>query len=279
MSERIYKVGSRNIVLTVTYFAKDSISSIHEPSSEILNKIRGIHRHSEHEVFFVPNGEIKVVFEDGYTSFSNSAVIVPAGMGHYTVLNSDSFFVAYLEIERDEGGILSDQIAEGIASYALDDGDAFYLSELRKAEQAYPEDCQHLIHLLFSKLIRKVAPSDFSPATEDKTSSKYAFVLDSYIDKHYCERITLADIAAELYLCERQVSRIIRREYKCSFADFVNMKRLSVAAMMLRYTQMNISDIARSVGYENHNYFYRVFKKRYNVSPAVYRENSKSDDK
>ena len=101
MSERIYKVGFRDIILTVTYFSKDSISSIHEPSSEILNKIRGTHRHSEHEVFFVPNGEIKVVLEDGYTSFSNAAVIVPAGVGHYTVLNSDSCFVAYLEIERD----------------------------------------------------------------------------------------------------------------------------------------------------------------------------------
>ena len=104
-------------------------------------------------------------------------------------------------------------------------------------------------------------------------------MLDNYIAEHYCEKITLADIAAELYLCERQVSRIIRREYNCSFADFVNIKRLSVAAMMLKHTQMNIADVARSVGYENYNYFYRVFKTKYGVTPAQYREKSKSDDK
>ena len=247
--------------------------------SEIFHKIKTIHRHSEHEVFFVTGGEIDIALENGSLSFSNSAIIVPAGVGHYTVLNSDNYYVAYFEIEDDENGSFSENIAKGFVSYTLDDIDAFYLSRLREAEQTCPEDCQHLISLLFSKLIREVAPSDFSPKTEEKSSSKYAFMLDNYINEHYSEKVSLADIAAELYLCERQVSRIIRREYKCSFSDFVNMKRLSVAAMMLKHTKMNISEIARSVGYENYNYFYRVFKKKYGVTPAIYRENSKADDK
>ena len=278
MSERIYKVAFRDVLLTVTYFAKDSLMSMHESPGEVLNKIKEMHRHSEHEVFFVPNGEIKVVFEDDIKSFVNSVVIVPAGMVHYTVLNSDHCFVAYMKVDRDGPQSLFGKMLDASVSYKLDEDDVFYLSALKKSECTYPEDCQYLISLLFSKLIREVLPSGSLPDSAEGTSSKYTFMLDNYIYKHYSEKITLADIASELHLCERQVSRIIKREYKCSFTDFVNIKRLSVAAMMLKHTKMNISDVARSVGYENYNYFYRVFKKKYGVTPAVYRENSKFDE-
>ena len=278
MSEKTYKVSLRDIHLTVTYFTKDASLSIHESPSEVFNKIREVHRHSEQEIFFVPNGEIKVVVEDGVKGFTNSVVIVPAGVEHYTVLNSDSCFVAYMKIDRDGSGALSEAICDFAISYEMDESDIFYLSALEKSEYTCPEDCQYLISLLFSKLIREVSTSDFLPSNADGTNSKYTFMLDQYIYDHYSEKISLADIAAELYLCERQVSRIIKREYKCSFADFVNTKRLSVAAMMLKHTKMNVSDIARSVGYENYNYFYRVFKKKYGVTPAVYRESSTFDD-
>lgn len=278
MTEKSYKISLHDILLNVTCFADGSSLGMHEPPSEIFNKIKNVHRHSEHEVFFVPGGEIKIAFEDSSMSFSNSAVIVPAGVGHYTILNSDDCFVAYLRIDRDESGEFSGQISDKPVSYELDDGDCFYLSRLAQAERAYPEDCQHLISLLFSRLIREIVPSDFSQKCDETPSNKYAFMLDRFIDEHYCERITLADLASELYLCERQVSRIIKREYNCSFSDFVNIKRLSVAAMLLKHTKMNISDIARSVGYENYNYFYRVFKKKYCVTPAIYRENSMTDN-
>ena len=262
----------------VTYFANDSLMSIHESPGEVLNKIKEMHSHSEHEVFFVPKGKITVVFEDGAKSLENSVVIVPAGMVHYTVLNSDHCFVAYMKIDRDGQKSLFGKTFDSAVSYELDEDDIFYLSALKKSEYHYPEDCQHLISLIFSKLIRRILPSGSLPDSAEGTSSKYTFMLDNYIYKHYSEKITLADIASELHLCERQVSRIIKREYKCSFTDFVNIKRLSVAAMMLKHTKMNISDVARSVGYENYNYFYRVFKRKYGVTPAVYRESSKFDE-
>ena len=53
MTEKNYKVSFSDILLTVTYFAGEFPSDIKKTPSELFSKIREIHRHSEHEVFFV----------------------------------------------------------------------------------------------------------------------------------------------------------------------------------------------------------------------------------
>ena len=46
--------------------------------------------------------------------------------------------------------------------------------------------------------------------------------------------------------------------------------------MMLKHTSLTVNEIARRVGFENDNYFYRVFKKKYGETPTEYRNKYKN---
>ena len=88
------------------------------------------------------------------------------------------------------------------------------------------------------------------------------------------QTIRLSDLARELYLCEKQVSRILHNAYGCSLSDLVNRYRLSAAQMLLRYTDLEIGEIASQVGYEHENYFFTLFRNANGMTPKQYREQS-----
>jgi len=49
-------------------------------------------------------------------------------------------------------------------------------------------------------------------------------------------------------------------------------KRCVFAAMLLRTTDMSVSEIINEAGYENESYFRRLFRKKYGVNPLTYRK-------
>src|SRR5690606_32472307 len=55
-----------------------------------------------------------------------------------------------------------------------------------------------------------------------------------------------------------------------SATEFINHFRLKKSRSLLKNTDMNISEIAYSVGYNDPKYFSRVFSKQYGESPSEY---------
>jgi AraC-like DNA-binding protein len=53
--------------------------------------------------------------------------------------------------------------------------------------------------------------------------------------------------------------------------DFIRSIRMKRAAQLLEKSQLNISEIAYEVGFNNPKYFARFFKKEFNVLPSEYR--------
>lgn len=265
MKKRSYKVSCYGIDATVTYFEEEWGGGRREPLGEIFDKVSDIHQHTEQEVFFVLGGEMELMLENGKLCFSNCAVVVPAGMGHYTAINAERVFVLYFST----GNAFFSELFREVSSFAIGNDARMYVEKL--AEGARGDDGFHLVSLLFSAFVRQIAPEVCRETETVGAVGKYAFEIDEYIEAHYTEGIRLFELAEHLHLCEKQVSRVIKREYGYSFSSLVNQKRLSVAAMMLRHTDMTVADIARRVGYDSDNYFYRVFKRKYGLTPVEYR--------
>lgn len=49
-------------------------------------------------------------------------------------------------------------------------------------------------------------------------------------------------------------------------------QRVSRACDLLRHTQLNVTQVARAVGYEDPLYFSRIFSQHYQLSPRDYRK-------
>lgn len=275
MKERSYNISVGELSLTVTYFIDGLGVGRQEPLGAVFDRISSIHHHAEYEIFFVQNGAMELVTEKENRRFADSVVILPPFLGHYTVTSAERLFVIYLNIDRadgENGKSLVEKLASGVLSLDVNDEEKFYLEKLSSTTS--PSDSYHILSLLFSELIFRIEPLALKNGSEKKKVGKYAFALEEFIEKHYSEKIRLSDVAKALYLCERQVTRVIKKEYGCSFSEYVNRKRMSVAMMMLRHTDMTISEIARKVGFENDNYFYRLFKDEFGETPTEYRLNN-----
>ncbi len=86
-------------------------------------------------------------------------------------------------------------------------------------------------------------------------------------------RLTTEQIADSLGLSPRQLSRLLKAAIGLTPARYVKFIRLEMAAQLLKNEKdKNIAEIARQVGFNDPNYFSRVFRTLYELSPNRYRE-------
>lgn len=100
-------------------------------------------------------------------------------------------------------------------------------------------------------------------------------LIDSVIRhiKHYhTQNITLDDVCSHFSCSRSYISHSFKRYTGRSFREYLTDVRLDDAKSLLRYSKLNITEIALSVGFADSAYFSNVFKRRVGVSPATYRK-------
>lgn len=94
-----------------------------------------------------------------------------------------------------------------------------------------------------------------------------------YISKHYSmPELTIADVQEHTGLSERKISQCIKEQTDLGFKQYVNSIRLSEAKRLLKESDLQISEIAYRIGYNNVTHFNRVFKLAEGIAPTNYRE-------
>ena len=91
------------------------------------------------------------------------------------------------------------------------------------------------------------------------------------ISAHLYEDISLDELA---FLCNLSLSsfqRKFKETYNDSPAHYFKLKRLEKAAVLLKTEKLSISDVCYQSGFSAPNYFAKVFKAHYGVSPSQYK--------
>ncbi|MBC7958740.1 MAG: helix-turn-helix domain-containing protein, partial [Vallitaleaceae bacterium] len=107
-------------------------------------------------------------------------------------------------------------------------------------------------------------------ATDENNQNTIRTIYD-YLNKHYKENISLDDLALALNKSSQYTSKLFKDMFKVNFVDYMTQKRLDEAEKLLKTTSMRINEIAIEVGYEDANYFCRMFKKKLGITPKEYR--------
>lgn len=93
----------------------------------------------------------------------------------------------------------------------------------------------------------------------------------SYMETHYDCPITLGELAELACMSKRNFSRVFRKTMGYTPINYLTHLRLAKAADLLPQRQMNITQIAFHVGFQDSNYFTRQFHNIFGVSPRHYR--------
>lgn len=97
----------------------------------------------------------------------------------------------------------------------------------------------------------------------------------SYCSEHYCEDIKVKDVAENVFVSERYVTKIFAEKVGCSFRDYINSLRVSRVKYLINNNSMRITDIMYECGFKNQSTFNRVFLEVMGCSPREYRNRSR----
>lgn len=88
-----------------------------------------------------------------------------------------------------------------------------------------------------------------------------------YIDDNYKNHISLMDVSRHIYLSHEYFSRLFKEEVGENFSTYLTIYRINKARVLIKNTDMKISQVASEVGYSNAGYFSKNYKKYTGVSP------------
>jgi two-component system, response regulator YesN len=92
-----------------------------------------------------------------------------------------------------------------------------------------------------------------------------------YMKEHYAEPITLTEAARHFHFNPSYLSSYFSAHNEGSFIEQLNKIRIEEASKLLLKGEATISEISGLVGFSDHSYFCRVFKKRTGLSPSQYK--------
>lgn len=93
----------------------------------------------------------------------------------------------------------------------------------------------------------------------------------SYMERHYAERISLDDLCRVAHMSRNTLSSHFRRAIGYSPVRYLIRLRISKGAELLREGVLNVTEVARSVGMDDSNYFARQFRSVMGISPREFR--------
>lgn len=110
-----------------------------------------------------------------------------------------------------------------------------------------------------------------SKKTEQSTSATYVQKGIEYITANYSYNITIEDIANYVGLSRSHLFRSFESILGQSPKEYLTDFRMRQACYLLEHSNLSITAIANSIGFDNSLYFSKTFHKIKNMSPKEYR--------
>jgi transcriptional regulator GlxA family with amidase domain len=112
----------------------------------------------------------------------------------------------------------------------------------------------------------QIDASEYQPAPMDRLAD-----LPAWIVAHLREHLSVEVLAERSCVCPRHFSRLFRRMFKSTPADFVEQLRLSEAGRRLLTGRNSVQSVASAVGFASADAFRRAFERRYGITPSRFR--------
>ncbi|MCQ2585901.1 MAG: response regulator [Treponema sp.] len=108
--------------------------------------------------------------------------------------------------------------------------------------------------------------------TKTETENPVITKVRTYINLHLSSDFSLEDAAQYAGVSSFYLSKLFKEEMNDTFVNYVTELKMEKAAHLLKETDMSIKEITNATGYNDQNYFSKIFKNKYEMSPSEYRK-------
>lgn len=104
----------------------------------------------------------------------------------------------------------------------------------------------------------------------DNDKKNLAELIKSYINHNFHRKITLSELGYHFHCSTVTLTETFRRECGGTILQYITQKRLEEAVRLLQNGRISIGAVAERCGFSSVEYFSKVFKKQYGVSPSLW---------
>lgn len=137
---------------------------------------------------------------------------------------------------------------------------------------------QALLHEFLTLLVELVPASGHASPAKAQAKDAYIHRCLDFLHSHYCEEITVGQLASIVGLDRKYLSSLFKRATGMPPQQYLLNYRMEKACALLRKGHYSIAEVARSVGYQDALLFSKMFKKTEGVSPTDYRDRAQKSD-
>lgn len=133
----------------------------------------------------------------------------------------------------------------------------------------------YLMQMILLVVREQCEPVELSKGRAFESASKKYVVeqIISYFEDHYSEKISLDQIAENMYLSPFYISKIFKSETgDTPIRRLIDIRLEKAMELLEDGWQGSIQEVAAKVGYDDAYHFSKLFKKRYGISPSQARK-------
>ena len=244
------------------------------------------HRHTQDEMVFVKEGQC--VFDiagEAHVIRKNQLLMISALENHSTRVLETPYrryvFVSSMDLcsEYIRDPVLATAFIRsghqrGVIDLGPDLSDELeshfklLVSETEKKDKKWKERCAGVLFDILILLYRK-NPSMFS-IEKDLKDLNVIFSIKDYIDHHYEDPLDLDTVARDFFINKYYLSHQFKEIIGYGFKKYIQLIRINKAKILLQNTNLSVNEICSKVGYDNINYFIRLFKEKEEITPYQY---------
>jgi AraC-like DNA-binding protein len=243
------------------------------------------HAHSFLEFIFIISGKGAVIIDGKKYNLKKGDLAVYNPHSHHREISDKKdplkiYFVAVKNVKLngfDENYILpkeSDMVLSvkkqyvSLARYYMD-----LISECKKESFFTKEVSESLVRMILL-LILRIITEKYDNKTDFVKTNRSFLKAKNYIDQNYAEINGLDKICAYLHISKYYLSHLFKEYHGQSPLQYAIFKKMELAKKLLRDTKLLVREVALKCGYEDTNYFCKVFKSLSKKTPSQYRHST-----
>jgi AraC-like DNA-binding protein len=229
------------------------------------------HSHAETELVSVTRGKCRIgVGQQILEGARGSLFVLPAQVAQYqeTLGLTQTTYVGFTLPAR-----LFDESAR-VVHLPPDDPALAWMEQLCDGRRARPPFSKEASRALLSALLRRIADAD------EATGSLARFhpavrAARAHLEAYLQQNLTLGNLAKTVGASPSHLSALFAAQCGVSPMQYLQRLRLDRACWLLANPYLRIHEVAEACGYEDVNYFTRLFRRRFRISPGRWRIRAK----
>lgn len=223
----------------------------------------------DYHILLIDSGKCEVLHKDKLYTLSrgNLVIYAPKEEQKYSFSSGCSSLWCHFCGNLVEELFHSCNLTSGI--YLLKPNKEIFESYSTLIQRFHLSNKQTLANASLLELIYHI--SNASTQTEHTRSSDIITETLAYININYNKQLTLDELAKKAGYSKSRFSHLFFETVGTSPIKYQNDIRLKTSCELLHSTNLTITEIAQSCGFNDSLYFTRIFKKKYKTSPTQYR--------